>query len=287
MKQMSPPNDSGRKPRNASNRVKAPAAALEDRSRPAAIEDQGAPPLRARPLDVSNGKALFKKYDNIEYNSVTQGAWLEVQVIMVREDGAIMIDLKDRYWFDVQEQASKFREGGRKPWLVESELQYYSQTQGGWVDCTVVNRNPSDNSIQISCKEHYWMGVAEQDEKLRMPLYDRSDEIVWESGKMLKQDPPDCRGAEEKLKQLLLDEPDHTLAMESLANLLRDWHQDYAGAEELYRRALNENPFEVKVLSDFGDLLKVLRKKTEADEIHQRWRKVRDKMKEIEDELGV
>lgn len=285
MRQESPPNSS-QKPKNGS-KVKAPRAAVEGDREVAALEDRKVAPLKARPLDVSNGKALYKKYDNIEYNSITQGAWLEVQVIMVREDGAIMIDLKDRYWFDLQEQSGKFREGGRKPWLVESELQYYSQTQGGWVDCTVVNRNMADNTIQISCKEHYWMSVAEQDEKLRMPLYDRSDEVVWEAGKMLKQDPADCKGSEQKLRQLLQDEPDHTLAMESLANLLRDWHLDFGGAEVLYRRALNENPFEIKVLSDFGDLLKVLGKKPEAEEIHQRWRKVRDKMKEIEDELGV
>merc|ERR1712129_134233 len=116
-----------------------------------------------------------------------------------------------------------------------------------------------------------------------MGLYDKSDEIVWETSKMLEAEPPDTRGAEQKLKQLLQEEPDHTLAMESLAALVRDYYGDLSGAEELYRRALNENPFELKVLSDYGDLLKVLGKKGEADEMHQRWRKVRDKLKEIED----
>lgn len=240
-------------------------------------------PSKAKPLDVSNGKALFKKYQNIEYNSVTQGAWLDVQVIMVREDGAIMIDLKDRFWFDPEEQKTKFRDGGRKPYLLDSELQYFSSTQGGWVDCIVVNQNK--DGVQINIKENYWMSVAEQDEKLRLPLYDRSDEVVWESGKLLKMEPPDCRQAEQKLRTLLQEETDLTLAMETLATLLRDYYQDYTGAEELYQRALNDNPFEIKVLSDFGDLLKFRGRAKEAEEMHQRWRKVRDKMKEIEDEM--
>jgi len=238
------------------------------------------------PLDVSNGKARFKKYQNIEYDSVTQGAWLEVQVIMVREDGGIMIDLKDRYWFDVDEQWKKFREGSRKAWLVDSELEYWSVSNQGWTRCSVCDRNPQDNSIQIDIKKGYWMSVAEQDEKLRLPLYDGGDEIVWKTGRMLQADPPDVSGAEKMLRKLLQEASDHTLAMESLAAILRDYFGDLPGAEALYRQALNENPFELKVLSDLGDLLRVQGQESEADEMHKRWRKVRDKLKDIEEELG-
>lgn len=238
------------------------------------------------PLDVSNGKARFKKYQNVEYNSITQGAWLEVQVITVNRDGCIMIDLKDGYWFTVEEQWQKFRDGSRKAWLVDSELEYWSVTHASWTPCVVIDRNPQDNSIQIDIKKGYWMSVAEQDEKLRLPLYDKGDEIVWKTGKMLAAEPPDVAGAEKMLRKLLQEAPDHTLAMESLAAILRDYFGDLDGAEDLYRQALNENPFELKVLSDLGDLLLVRGQEKEAEEMHQRWRKVREKLKDIENELA-
>jgi len=271
-----------RKPESASKKRNS----KEAKAKQSNSKDLKAEPPKAKPLDVSGGKALFKKYQNIEYNSITQGAWLEVQVIMVNEDGAIMIDLKDRYWFGIEEQRLKFREGSRKAWLEGSELEYLSTTHNSWTPCMVVERNEKDNSIQIDIKKGYWMSVAEQDKKLRLTLYDASDIIVWETGKMLQEDPPDPHKAEQKLRELLQEEPDHTLAMESLAAILRDYFDDLAGADELYRRALNENPFELKVLSDFYDLLRVQGHAAEAEEMYQRWRKVRDKLKDIEEDLG-
>lgn len=238
------------------------------------------------PFDISNGKTLFKKYECIEYNSQSHNAWLEVQVLMVREDGAIMIDLKDKYFFTVQEQKEKFRKGSRQPWQIDTELQYYSLTQGGWVDCTVTLLRDIDNAVQINIKAEYWMLEDEQEEKLRLPIYEVSDEVVWEVGKLLKMEPPQYKQGERRLEELLENEPDHTSALECLAALRRDHYGDYSGAEKLYRQALDENPFELKVLSDFGDLLKAMGNKSEGEQVHQRWRKVRDKVKDIEEETA-
>lgn len=252
---------------------------------PGSPRGQRKPKANGRPkaLDVSNGKALYYKYQPLQYNSITQGNWIDVEVIMVREDGAVMIDLKEGYWFTVEEQKSRFRARARKTYAPDTELQYHSVTQGGWVDCSVIRVNAKDQSIMINLKENYWMSVAEQDEKLRLPCYDKFDELVWDASKLLDRDPPDREGAERKYLEVLQTEPDHIGSMLRLAELLAD-RGDLQGAEARWREVLNENPFEEKALSDLGDLLKIIGGAEEAKQLHKRWKRVRDKLKEIEEE---
>lgn len=235
-----------------------------------------------QPLDISNGKAVFKKHQHIQYNSITQKKWIDVQVIFVREDGAVCIDLKDRHYFSVEDQKTKFREH-RRCWHVNDELQYKSASHGNvWMDCVVVALSPKDDSVQISCKAGYWMDVEEQDEKLRLPVFGSSNVAAWEAEELLKKSPPRYEEAAQKLRTVLEDEPDHTQAMQQLATLLRDYYKDYAGAEELYRKVLDENPYDSLVLSDLSDLLKYVGKKDEGKEIRERWRKVWDKLRDLQ-----
>lgn len=258
--------------------------------RPSAREPSPAPgakvqnKAKGKALDVSNGKARFAKHSLVLYNSVTQGTWVDAEVVFIREDGAIMIDLKDGHWFSVEDQRSKFKEGGRKPWAVGTELQYFSVTQGGWTDCTVTAMNPQDRSIQINIKADYWMQVDEQDQKLRAPCVDKFDELVHEAEHLLKRSPPDVAGAEKKYRDVLKVDTEHVAALEGLAVLYTNFIGDLEIAEDLFRKALDENPWSSRALTDLGDILKVTRRSDEGKKFHKRWRKVRDRLKELEEE---
>mmetsp|Transcript_31386 Transcript_31386/g.67443 ORF Transcript_31386/g.67443 Transcript_31386/m.67443 type:complete len:265 (-) Transcript_31386:525-1319(-) len=255
---------------------------------PAKKSKQAAPPqgqsTRARGLDVSNGKALFRKHGFVQYNSVTQGTWVDAEVIFVREDGSIMIDLKDGHWFSVADQRSKFREGRRKAWAIGTELQYFSLTQGGWTDCTVTNLNPADHAVMINIKAEYWMSVDEQDQKLRLPCLDKYDELIYEASRLLERDNPDVASAEQRYREVLKAESDHVVALEAMAVLHMNHRSDLAMAENYFRKALDENPWSLRTLTDLGDILKVTRRAEEGKRLHKRWRKVRDRLKELEED---
>jgi len=245
---------------------------------------KGAVKAKVKGLDVSNGKAWFAKHSFVQYNSVTQNTWVDAEVIFVREDGSIMIDLKDGHWFSVEDQRTKFRDGRRKAWAVGTELQYFSVTQGGWTDCTVTAMNPQDRSIQINIKADYWMQVDEQAQKLRAPCVDKTDELVYEAGHLLERSVPDAAGAEEKYREVLKMEPDHVAALEGLAVLMMNFRSDLEASEDLFRQALVENPWSLRALTDLGDILKVTQRLDEARKLHKRWRKVRDRLKDLEEE---
>merc|ERR1719210_1381516 len=96
--------------------VKGAAKPVPSKRAPSVNKEKPAPaaappplPLKPKPMDVSNGKALYAKYAKCFYNSVSLGKWVEATVIMVNENGEIMIDTKEEYWFSVQEQQEKFR----------------------------------------------------------------------------------------------------------------------------------------------------------------------------------
>jgi len=240
-------------------------------------------PAQHKPLDVSNGKALFLKGQKVQYKSVTQGTWVDAEVVMVREDGAVMIDLKDRHWFEVADQMAKFRARPRRLFDTGMDVQYFSVTQGGWTDC-IVSDYREDGAVQISIKDNYWMKVPEQDEKLRAPCFDRCDELVWEAEKLMRKTPPECHAAEEKYREALQLDPDHVTSMLGLAALLRDYFGELVEAEQLFRAVLEESPFDLTALSDLGDLLKVVGRGEDAKQLHKKWWKVRDRLKELEED---
>jgi len=249
------------------------------------IEDaaESASPEPVKPLDVSNGKALFKKYDDVYYNSVSLGAWVEATVIMINALGHIMIDTKEEYWFPLEEQREKIRLCGFKPYQVGENVQYDSVTQHAWLDCKVIVVDPVDHSIQVSVKENYWVKVAQQTDKVRYPVRPGSDELIWQAGRMLKKTPPDVDAAERKYRKVLEKEEDHVKALEGLALLLRDYRGNYLQAEAFYKRAVEESPYEMKVLSDYADMCLVQGRDDLAEELYDRLRRIRAKLREFDE----
>lgn len=240
---------------------------------------------KPKPMDVSNGKALFAKHSKCQYNSISLGKWVDATVTMVDPDGQIMIDIKDNCWFTVEEQKEKFRDMPHKcPWSVGDLVQYKSVTQNCWVACKIIAVDPNTGSVQIDVKEKYWMKVEEQEQKLRPHMLVPTDELIWEAGQLLDKDFPDVAGAEAKLQKVLDLEDDNTKAMDVYAILLRDHRADHGQAEAMYKEALLHNPFDVKILSDYSDLLIFHGRPEEAKPMQELMQKVRVKLKEFEDE---
>jgi len=250
-------------------------------------EDPGESPALepVKPLDISNGKALFLKYDNVYYNSASLGKWVEATVIMINEQGHIMIDTKEEYWFPLDEQREKIRPCGFKPFQVGEHVQYDSLTQHAWLDCKVIVVDPVDHSIQVSVKEHSWIKVAQQGDKVRYPVRPGFEELIWQAGRMLKKNPPEVDTAERKYRKVLVQEEDNIKALEGLALLLRDYRGDYSQAEACYETALEESPYEMKVLSDYADMCLVQGRDGLAEDLYGRLRRVREKLREF-DESG-
>lgn len=251
-----------------------------------AAKEESAPPpepVKPQPLDVSNGKSIFKKYDKCYYNSVSLGKWVEAVVIMVNEEGAIMIDTKEEYWFSVEEQLEKFKVG-QKSYQVGEHVQYKSVTQNCWIDCKVIVVDPQNSAIQVSVKENHWIKVREQEEKIRYPVKAGVEEALWEAGRLLEKSVPEVESAEKKYRQVLRQEDDNVKALYGLAVLLRDFRNDFKAAKKVFVEALDESPYDMKVLSDYADLALVLGMKSEAEELYDRLLKVRAKLREFEED---
>jgi len=249
-------------------------------------EEDGAPIVSAKPkpLDVSNGKALYKKYERCYYNSASLGKWVDACVIMVNESGEVMIDTKEEYWFTIEEQQEKFKAIGHKSYRVGESVQYNSVTQHAWLDCKVIVVDPVNHAIQVSVKENHWIKVPEQEEKVRYPVRPGIEELLWEAGRLLEKEPPDPDLAERKYRKVLEKEDDNVKAMEGLAILLRDYKKDFQGAEGIYIQALEESPYEMKALSDYADLIMFQGRREAAEDLYSRLAKVRAKLRDFDEE---
>lgn len=286
-----PPRRSGKdaaKPQGAKPSGKQPAARKSVKQSNQSVSKASSvpeiePAPKPQPLDLSNGKALYKKYDKCFYNSVSLGKWVEATVIMVNEDGCVMIDTKEEYWFSIEEQVEKFK-AGQTCYQVGEHVQYKSVTQNCWIDCKVIVMDPQNYAIQVSVKENHWMKVKEQEEKVRYPVKPGIEETLWEAGKVLEKKVPDVDSAEKTYRQVLKNEDDNVKALYGLAVLLRDFRNDYHAARRIFLQALEESPYDMKVLSDYADLNLVLGARSEAEELYDRLAKVRAKLREFEEE---
>jgi lysophospholipase L1-like esterase len=80
---------------------------------PPRVGAQAAPGSSATATGVSPPPPTSKAVvgDKLEYNSTTQGGWIECTVVETRPDGAIQVDVKPRHWFTIEELGDdeKFR----------------------------------------------------------------------------------------------------------------------------------------------------------------------------------
>jgi len=141
-------------------------------------------------LDVKPGAWIFKEEqpgrirvpqtgpysvgDQLEYNSASQGRWVNCTVAVVEPDGSIQINVKLGYLIGFEEQAEKLRIPQESPAeapavAIGQRVEYHSRSLDKWIPCHITAVEPGGD-IQIDVKPGHSMSKAEQLERIRLPL---------------------------------------------------------------------------------------------------------------------
>lgn len=127
-----------------------------------------AAPQKALDDDAAADRPLARG-SPVLFRSITHSRWMDAVVENMREDGAIMVDVKQDQWITPEEQEMRVRRLGAPIFREGEYVQYMSPSWGAWIDGEVVAEREKDGAVMLDVREGQWLGIEEQLAKLRYP----------------------------------------------------------------------------------------------------------------------
>lgn len=237
-----------------------------------------------------NSVAIFRKWQRVQYWSTSHECWVNAVVVAVRSDGAVQIDVKDSFWISLEEQTGKLRIPQREAYEVNTRLDKCND-RGEWEECRVLDVHEDEQSIKIDIEPETWYSMEAQTSIFRPHCPGEAEVLMWKAEMLVREKvgiwgpktslSPEILGSMADLYATALHRSPHNVRCMDFLAEVRCEQGRIEDAETLYEQALDEDPFDLKVLSDFQELLKGKGEKVKAKNLAKREVTIKDRLRDL------